>query len=403
MSQQRVNNIAIVLQNASTGGWRFTCRLIEGLRATRPELKLTAYLGNKLKAIGEQRAPQNILAGLGVDVRPLPRLKGIDRRSPMRLAWSRLRYGTNYLGYRRWCSSVREHDLLFFAWPFGIECPDIDRPMAFIPHDFNYTHFTGMFVDSLDAGRAMRSQHQRWLERARPVVSSQFIADDLKRAFLSYRYEPRIIPLSRLANDEPIPHSEAIQLVRGMGVDGDYLLCLNNGSAHKNLGQVLSGFHYVRHHFPNLRLILVGFGTEGISGDANTPYYLDNTPNGSVQSLGLRNDREVNALISKARLVINASLYEAGNGSGLDAWALGTPVAMSAIPPFLEQMAHLGVQAETFHPRCCFEVRDAMLRILSDPDRASRNAQQSKRAMQNYTWTHVATEYCKFFDSLNRE
>jgi glycosyltransferase involved in cell wall biosynthesis len=116
--------------------------------------------------------------------------------------------------------------------------------------------------------------------------------------------------------------------------------------------------------------------------------------------LGLRQDREVAALIVCAKMVVNASLYEAGNGSGLDAWAAGTPVAMSAIPAFLEHLESLDVRAETFNPRCCYELRDAMLRIIEQPETASINSAYSKVSMGRYRWKDVAIKYFQCFDDL---
>ena len=148
-------------------------------------------------------------------------------------------------------------------------------------------------------------------------------------------------------------------------------------------------------------MIIAGHGTEGIRANANFPWYLDHVDNDAhVVSLGLRTNSEVKALIQGAQLVINGSVYEAGNGSGLDAWALGTPVAMSAIPAFIEHMRRLGVRAETFNPRCCYEIGQAIVRILEAPVLANINAQHSKRAMEQYTWLDVANHYSLIFDKL---
>ncbi len=148
---------------------------------------------------------------------------------------------------------------------------------------------------------------------------------------------------------------------------------------------------------------MVGHNTHGASGAMRTPWYVDVDTEAPVESnqvisLGMRSDEEVAGLIQGARMVINASLYEAGNGSGLDAWALGTPVVMSDIPPFREHIQRLGVRAELFHPRCCFSIRDAILRVLDDESRAAVMVQESKRQMDKYTWTEVAQNYLGAFE-----
>lgn len=396
-----VRRIAIVLQHASTGGWRYTCRLIEGMRQARPECEITVYLGRAVNKVCELESPQTTLSKLSADVKPVPWLKSIRERSGLRKVFNNIRLGLNAPNYRRWLNEFNTFDTVLFAWPYGIECPDCTSPIAFVPHDFFYTHFIGSFIESPANCQSLRRQHARWLEKAQPVVSTEFISDELKRTFPEYQSSPKVIRVSHLGSNESLSSDESAQIVRGLGIEGEFILSLNNLSPHKNLGQLLAGFHYVLREHPQLKLVLVGFGTDGIRGNANTPFYIDCVPSGgNVISLGLRRDREVSALIARAKMVVNASLYEAGNGSGLDAWAIGTPVAMSAIPSFLEQLHALDVRAETFNPRCCYEIRDAMLRILNQSEMAKSNAALSQLAMRRYDWGKVATQYLEWFDEL---
>lgn len=404
----RVRRMAIILQNTSTGGWRYTLRLIEGLKQARPDCELTIYLGRSVKKVCGDEAPRQILASLSVMVKPMPWLPVNRARSGLRNLVNKVRTTWHARAYRRWVQELNSFDSILFAWPFGIDCPDCTTPVVFIPHDFNYTHFTGSFVQSMADSQILRQQHAKWLNHAYPIVSTEFIANELKRTFPEYPYVPKVIRLSRLGNTDSISTVECMHIVRGLGITGDYILSLNNLSAHKNLGQLLAGFHYVAQQHPGLKLVLVGYGTEGIRGKANTPYYIDWAESDeNVISLGMRSDREVSALIRCSKLVINASLYEAGNGSGLDAWAMGVPVAMSSIPAFLEQIRVLDVRAEVFHPRCCYEMRDAMLRILNHPEEASQNAQYSQDSMKRYSWKDVGSQYLEYLDQLpereNRE
>ena len=395
-----LKSLAIVLQDSSTGGWRYTLRLIEGIKAVRPELDMTAYLGRGIHRIDKVDSPREVLERFGVRVKKMPSLRPIDRRRTSKYVTSVLRRFLEKPLYYRWISDIQRHDMSHFAWPFGIECPPIQKPMVFVPHDFNYTHFVGTFVDRKSDLGLFKAMHQRWIDRAHAIVSSNFIADELMRTFPGAS-APRVIPLSQLGQEGACSSDTVANTLDALQIHGDYLLCLNNLSAHKNLGQVIAGFHYAKKRFPNTRLVIAGHGTDGIRGNASVPWYLDHVAEGGdVISLGLRSDEEIKSLIQGARLVINGSVYEAGNGSGLDAWSLGTPVAMSAIPPFLEQMQRLGVHAETFNPRCCYEIGDAIVRLMEDPIRAARLAECSQQAMQRYTWTDVAAQYVDYFERV---
>ncbi|MEQ1828751.1 MAG: hypothetical protein ABL921_22500 [Pirellula sp.] len=395
----RLRKLAVVLQHASTGGMRYTWRLIEGLSEARKDLEITLFLGRKVHRVDRSAAPWGGLEQSGVKLRTVPSLKPWNKRNFIAAVFARTKRWLGGMAHRRWIRECEQHDLVFFAWPYGIEVPRIQKPMAFIPHDLNYAHFVGNYVDKPRTLADTRGQHEAWFRKAAPVVSSQFIADEIRRIFPEYQRHPHVIPLSHLGSAGPLDVEQARQIVHKLGVHGSYALCLNNLSAHKNLGQVLSGFYYAQQQHPDLRLVLSGFGTEGIQGNMTTPFYLDNGIGGTdVVSLGLRTDIEIKALIQGARLVINGSLYEAGNGSGLDAWSLGTPVAMSAIPAFLEHLHVLGVRAQTFNPRCCYEIGDAILRILDDPQQAELDSRISRAAMLRYPWSSVGERYAQFFE-----
>lgn len=403
-----LRKIAIVLQTASTGGWRYVRRLAEGLRGVDPHLEITCYLGPQVDAVFASDRPRESLQAMQVSV--------LDWRDPTPPGEPRKGHGVKrWLQHRKqrqerrdqnerydqFIAELDKHDVVFFAWPYFMASPVLKTAMAFIPHDFNYAHFTGLFIATRPAYESLLVQHEYWLRIAHPVVSSPFIAGELKRVFPQSNRDPRVIYLSRLGSHPPVEPLRAKQIVADLGVEGDYILNLNNITPHKNLGQVIGGFYHCLESHPDLKLIVAGFGTEGIRGRANNPLYIDNCEeNWNVASLGLVSDEQVTALIQCSRLVINASLYEAGNGSGLDAWALGTPVAMSSIPPFLEQMEFLGVEACVFDPRCCYQIRDAILNILNEPEQAAKSAERSRLAMDRYDWQTVAQHYRQFFEDI---
>ncbi len=399
---QATKKLAVVLQNASTGGWRYTCRLLEGLREVRPDLEITAFMGKGVLSVDRtDSSPYKQLEGMGIAVKRMPPLRSVDGRSSSRLALSLFRKMLGASAYRKWLLDLECHDVVLFAWPFGIQCPKLNIPIVFVPHDFNYTHFVGSYVDKPKDLAQMKAQHQHWIDHGHAVVSSDFIAEEFARTFPASQQVPHVIPLSHLGTAGRMDNHEMRNHLEKMQIRGEYMLCLNNISAHKNLGQVLSGFYYATRKFPNIRLIIAGHGTDGIRANANVPWYVDHVESDAqIMSLGLRSDAEIKALIQGSRLVINGSVYEAGNGSGLDAWALGTPVAMSSIPAFLEHLHRLDVRAETFNPRCCYEIAQAILRILENPESASRDAQHSQEAMRKYTWSEVATQYSQYFDRL---
>jgi glycosyltransferase involved in cell wall biosynthesis len=110
----------------------------------------------------------------------------------------------------------------------------------------------------------------------------------------------------------------------------------------------------------------------------------------------------MDALIRCASAVVSSSLYEAGNGPGLDAWARGIPVAMSGIPPFVEHVEVQGVRAKIFDPRDPLDIAEKIGEILSDPERAREDAQESLRRIREVTWERTAEQYLSVFERAVR-
>jgi glycosyltransferase involved in cell wall biosynthesis len=188
--------------------------------------------------------------------------------------------------------------------------------------------------------------------------------------------------------------------VKELGLAGRYILCVNNLCAHKNLGQLMGGYSLVRERFPDVRLVLAGAFSDNVSGICDNPWGLAlsrDVQRAHVRGMGLVSDEDLAALMQCSEFLVNPSLSEANNGPGLDAWEQGVPVAMSSIPPFLEHIDFLGVRAELFHPRCLYQIRDALLNLLENPGLAQENARHSFEMMKKWTWTEIAQRYAQVF------
>ena len=123
----------------------------------------------------------------------------------------------------------------------------------------------------------------------------------------------------------------------------------------------------------------------------------------AVVGLGYVSNLQMDALIQCARAVVSSSLYEAGNGPGLDAWARAVPVVMSEILPFIEHIEVQDVKAHVFDPRNPQDIANKIIAILSDPEKAKEDALYSQKAMQKITWETVAEKYLAVFNKAVRE
>lgn len=293
---------------------------------------------------------------------------------------------------------VQDFDIAFFPWPFHIDCPNLKMPMVGIFHDLNYKYY---FSGSQTFSNSSRYDAERrmpiWLDRCVPIVSSKFIASELKKFYPSVTGNLNVIHLPRLSNTPSCDKEFAANVVRELGINIPFILYPTHMVSHKNIGPLLSAIDLLINRNYKLMLVLTGSGTESIRGIANSIGVELNKANYNVLGLGYVSAEQIDCLISCASVVVNCSLYEAGNGSGVDAWAAGTPVAMSNIPAFVENLSVLDVKAEVFDPRSPLDICNKISQIIDNPLDYSSFAKYSKDSMSKISWEGVAVEYLNVF------
>lgn len=412
--------LAVIAQQASAGGGtRFLRPLLRSLIEACPDLEITVFVnsfavetfGAGADLLGERLAVVPIDPGLcatpGSDLEmfgPVGRRLGLFDGHVLR----RLR-SKSYRGAVSLARRLSRFDVVYLAWPYFLHPMDIDTPLVGTFHDFNYKHELGTLGDNFVA--LLETQVGFWLDRCEVVVaSSRFIAEEAARFYPDVFSHIEIVRLSSLLAGQPDPAGLAVIRDR-LSVPDDFVICPSNTSRHKNLERLLQAYVQVRAN-GGPPLVLIGKGTEMLAGlseaqaadPAAQSLYEAFSRSGlrlgsDVYALGYVSDADADALISGARLLVAPSLYEAGSGPGLDAWALGTPVAMSAIPPFLEHLEYLHVEAYTFDPLDVCSIAATMLEAIADPGSMTEMGRRSQVAMNEYLWVDVARGYRAAFNA----
>jgi glycosyltransferase involved in cell wall biosynthesis len=403
-----VRSIAVVdpIGNAG-GGSRFTRSLLLAIRAVRPDLAIR-FVGNKASmkrdgldaefdAAGIEIVRLNwTLGGTPNAARPTP-----TRRRPLaaRLV-RRVRRKVGLLPKpvpRPPERSLSEEiaaatdgvDIAYFPWPYKFTVPALSCPMVTTVHDLNFRYFFGMPVFSRTMALELDEQIALWLETATVVTSSRFMADEIEKHFAGVR-PPKIIRLAAFAGT-PGPIDMRAR-------HGRYIICSTHLVVHKNLGALIAALALLRPSHPDLRLLVTGVGTDQGTGRASAIGTVRTEVDPDVVGLGYVSNSDMDALTTGALVVANPSLYEGGNGPGLDAWFLGTPVAMSDIPSFREHLTELGVEAALFDPRSPTDIAAKIGSILEHPNEWSQRAARSMTAIRERTWEVVAREYLAVFE-----
>jgi glycosyltransferase involved in cell wall biosynthesis len=399
--------IAVVFPTCSTGGAKYLYLLLKAIIKLRPDYEITIW--NHMKEPYAEKLIINELKPLGVKFNDFYSIEGQIigfRNNGIRILNKTIKIVGKILGLSKEFDAKRfnQYDLFFSPWPYEFACPNLEIPMVCVPHDFNYTHHFGLNIYGYGNAVKVKKQHEKWFRNATPIVSTNFMAKELKNTFPWFEKEIDVVHLSTLNDFEKLEDEKIDKILADLGIDYDYVLSASSVCYHKNFNILYSGYYYLKQKYPNVKLLLTGWATESCKGESNSPHYIDSfSQNPDVKGLGIVSDEVLIALMKRAKMVVNTSLYEAGNGSGLDAWGMGVPVVMSDIESFREQIDVLGVKAQLFDAQCGKDMAEAMIRIIDNPEQTLNDVQASKDAIANYSWEKVAQKYLHVFDRVIKD
>jgi glycosyltransferase involved in cell wall biosynthesis len=275
-------------------------------------------------------------------------------------------------------------------------------------HDFHYKHFPEAYsagqIYVLDSGVA------EWLRRCRTAVTStNFIRDELLEYYRRVAPPTEVIYLASYGFHRP-KETAIDEAIQRLGIKRPFALYSGGRSSHKNVARIFEAVGILRQQGVEIHLAISGSGSDEVGLPAPTaipedPIHAMNEAiarYGLVRGedyfpLGYVSNADVDALTAGADLVVSASLYEAGCGPAMDAWLAGVPVALSGIPPFLEQIEHFGVQAWVFDPRDPADIAEKMRSGIYDRERSVQMVEASLDAFARYGWDDVAHEYYRVF------
>ncbi|PKQ17185.1 MAG: hypothetical protein CVT67_01720 [Actinobacteria bacterium HGW-Actinobacteria-7] len=432
--------IAVVLHMATSGGIsRFAYALIDGILSAEPSAEIGFFAD---EALIELDGLDRHFDGMSVEVIPVrdsavvhhARQSG-KTEAEKSLAWragrdmlkkwpALHRFATGAFtqarasikGEKHWSmfsmprdavASLNSYDVVYLALPLWIEPFETDAAVVGTFHDLNHRRFPDNF--SAADYRKWDSDFRFWSERAEiAVTSTRFIKDELVAAFPDVEPKVRVVYLAPYSVREVSEEQRRAALDR-FGLSGSpFVVYPANITRHKNLKSYVQAAGVLKSRMgPDApKFVITGMGTDEIGREAPAGYVSSIQDalrdaglvlGTDVLALGYVSDIEVDALTQSANMLVSASLYEAGCGPAMDAWKAGVPVGFSNIPPFLEQIETLGVEALTFDPLNPVSIADAVERSLRNPEAMKAMAARSQEAISGYTWERVGRQYVEAF------
>ncbi len=170
-----------------------------------------------------------------------------------------------------------------------------------------------------------------------------------------------------------------------------YFLFVGTHEPRKNLGMLIKAFMELKLSASNL--VIAGDKGE-VFADIN-PGHGSNAVN--IKFLGYVSDADLPSLYSGAQAVIVPSLYEGFGLTTLEAMACGTPVITSNTTSFPEVA---GDAALLVDPNKITEIKNAILKLIEDPNLANTLRKSGLRQAAQFSWDKSARKIQSLLETL---
>ena len=255
------------------------------------------------------------------------------------------------------------------------------KPFAYTLHDLQEMHFPENF--SLRQ-RIWRHQiHSRLLQRARRVIcESGYVKSDIVDAFGVRRASHRRDRRRRRNANSSRNRAANSSRPRACGSDcptSSWFIRRIIGP-HKNHLRLIEAFRLVVNEVPDLKLVLTGKKIDDYQTVVNA---IDKAQLADqVCHLGFIDRDDLQAIYQLATALVMPSLFESVSIPIYEAFQLGTPVAASNVLAIPEQVGDAGV---LFDPTSVVSIKNAILKLVRDPERARLLGQRGRERMQAMT------------------
>ena len=176
------------------------------------------------------------------------------------------------------------------------------------------------------------------------------------------------------------------ELLRRLGIEGDFILFVGTIEPRKNLRRLVEAFDQMLRN-TSLSPKLVIAGGKGWMMDDFVSFIEEKGVADRVCLTGYLQDEELCTLYSTCTVFIYPSLYEGFGLPPLEAMACGAPVITSRTPALMETA---GSAARLVDPKDVDDIAQAMTELLSDQKARKHYAELGKSHVKQFSWEQTA-------------
>jgi glycosyltransferase involved in cell wall biosynthesis len=267
--------------------------------------------------------------------------------------------------------------------PADLLPPQCPCPSVVTIHDVNFYSLSDPLPPT--AGRLFEWWVRRSARRADAIITvSEFSRAEIAARFRLSPYRVEVVHNGPASRPQP-PTSQWPRLAARLGLSGDYIITVADGSPHKNLGRLLQAFARLRDQ--PVRLVVAG--AQKPSAEPVSSLLRKFNLDSSVIFAGYLDDNDFVALMSHARMLACPSMYEGFGLPVIEAMTVGVPVACSRIAA-LPEVA--GAAASYFDPTDVADIAATLDRLMHDEALRTKLIEAGARRAKHFSWNRAAME-----------
>jgi len=269
------------------------------------------------------------------------------------------------------------------------------KPFAFTLHDLQENYYPENFPWWQ---RAWRHQVYAALlgRAARVICESSYVKADIIRTFSVPEARAVVMAAPPLQQFVAAQTDDQLQATRiRLGLPEKFLFYPAQFWVHKNHLRLIEAFREVAAEIPDVKLVFTGKKRDEYQTVMNA---IDRSGlNERVLHLGYVAQDDLQAIYRLATALVMPSLFESVSIPIYEAFQVGTPVAASGILAIPEQVGDAGL---LFDPTSVASIKQAMLKILGDPEAARLLGKKGQDRMLTMTPERYGAQLQALLDQL---